>query len=145
MSSSIDYHQQFLRADTNRKGKIDENQFRSFLGPIESKTQTPQFTKEDEESWNSTPVMETYTYEIGYDVAYYGFVEDPYKYEVFMKSSAEPYEHSYPIGPDVGIGAPNIAHKVKKYDPAGSMFYFADFNHDSFLDETEFNYLMNSI
>ncbi|CAF1651024.1 unnamed protein product, partial [Adineta ricciae] len=135
MSPAINYREQFVRADTNRNGYIDDREFRSFLGPIKS-NQTPQFTKEDEASWNATPVVESVSYEISYDVAYYGFVEDPYKYEVHMKSSAKPYSHSYRIGPDVGIGAPNIAHKVKVYDPAGAMFYFADFNHDMQLDET---------
>jgi hypothetical protein len=75
----------------------------------------------------------------------YGFVEDPIKYEIYSAGSSGPSSHSYRIGPDVGIGAPNIAQKLTLYDPAGAMFYFADFNHDLQLDEAEFNYLMNAI
>ncbi|CAF1366928.1 unnamed protein product [Adineta steineri] len=140
----MDYSAQFRRADTNRNGKVDQQEFRSFCGPIKQ-TQPGTFTKEDEEAFNNTPVIESYTYEIGLDVAWYGFVEDPYKYEQYSAGLHIINEHSYPLGIDVAYGAPDNAHKWKQYDPAGSMFYFADMNHDMQLDEIEFNYLMRSI
>jgi hypothetical protein len=34
MNSPIDYSQQFVRADTNHDGTIDEREFRQFLGPV---------------------------------------------------------------------------------------------------------------
>ncbi len=54
MNSSINYHQEFLRADTNHNGKVDEREFRSFLGPVKQVEQSraSQFTKEDLEAFN---------------------------------------------------------------------------------------------
>jgi hypothetical protein len=54
MNSSINYHEEFLRADTNHNGTIDEREFRSFLGPIKQveKSRASQLTKEDLEAFN---------------------------------------------------------------------------------------------
>jgi len=54
MNSSINYHQEFVRADTNHNGKVDEREFRSFLGPVKQfeKSRASQFTKEDLEAFN---------------------------------------------------------------------------------------------
>ncbi|CAF0953506.1 unnamed protein product [Adineta steineri] len=147
MNSSDDFSKEFIRADTNHDGIIDEREFRSFLGPVIQlqKNQSPQFTNEDIQAFNSTPVVQTLIYEIGLDVAVCGFIDDPIKFESYVTGNDNTNNHSYGLGPDVGIGAPDIAPKLIQYDAAGAMFNYADVNHDMKIDPTEFNYLMRSI
>lgn len=53
--------------------------------------------------------------------------------------------HRYGLGPDVGIGAPNVARKSNHYDPAAAMFEYADVNHDGKIDKAEFGTFMRSV
>ncbi|UJR17933.1 hypothetical protein I4U23_004832 [Adineta vaga] len=146
MSSEIDYTKEFVRADTNHDGGIDEKEFRLYLGPEnQEKDKARDLTQYDVQAFASSPVVQTLTYEIGLDVAVGGFVKDPYSYEAYATGITNSKDHTYGLGPDVGIGAPDIANKIIQYDAAGAMFYYADMNHDGKIDETEFGFFMRSV
>ena len=86
------------------------------------------------------------TYPVGLDVAMSGFApKDPIQYEKFTQGANASEEHKYGLGPDVGIGAPNVARKSNHYDPAGAMFDYADVNHDGRIDKQEFGSFMKSV
>lgn len=53
--------------------------------------------------------------------------------------------HRYGLGPDVGIGAPNVARRSVQYDPAAAMFNYADVNNDGRIDPAEFGSFMRSV
>ena len=79
------------------------------------------------------------------DVAVAGFVPNPVDYEKYSGAANSNTNHTYGVGPDVGIGAPNIARKSIQYDPAGAMFNYADSNSDGRIDEEEFGSFMRSV
>jgi hypothetical protein len=81
---------------------------------------------------------------VGLDVAVAGFTPNPIEFEKFT-SGANQEDHRYGLGPDVGIGAPNVARKSHQYDPAGAMFNYADANHDGGIDKQEFGSFMRSV
>ncbi len=93
----------------------------------------------------STGASETVTYPVGLDVAVAGFTPNPIEYEKYTGGAAANEGHQYGLGPDVGIGAPNIARKSNQYDPAGAMFEYADNNHDGRIDKQEFGSFMRSV
>ncbi|CAF1132243.1 unnamed protein product [Adineta steineri] len=146
-SHIIDYSKQFSRADVNHDGIIDEKEFRLFLGPTsqdKNKSISNQY-QYDLEAFSAAHVTQTITYEIGYDVAVAGFVKDPYSYEKYAFGISNGKDHTYGLGPDVGIGAPDIAKKIFQYDAAGAMFIYADTNRDGKIDQQEFGFFMDSV
>ncbi|CAF0816092.1 unnamed protein product [Adineta ricciae] len=94
---------------------------------------------------NGEHATETLTYEIGLDVALAGFTKNPIEYEKYSAGANANARHSYGLGPDVGIGAPNVARRSAQYDPAAAMFDYADVNHDGGIDQAEFSTLMRSL
>ena len=88
---------------------------------------------------------ETITYEVGLDVAVAGFTQNPIEYEKYTQGTNANKGHVYGVGPDVGIGAPNVARKSNQYDPAGAMFNYADVNSDGRIDPQEFGSFMRSV
>ena len=90
-------------------------------------------------------MTETITYPIGLDVALAGFTENPIEYEKYTGGVNANEGHRYGLGPDVGIGAPNVARNSQQYDPAAAMFNYADVNHDGKIDQQEFGSFMRSV
>jgi len=88
---------------------------------------------------------QTITYEVGLDVAVAGFTQNPIAYEKYTQGPHSNESHTYGVGPDVGIGAPNVARKSNQYDPAGAMFNYADVNSDGKIDPQEFGSFMRSV
>ena len=84
-------------------------------------------------------------YPVGVDIAYAGFIKNAAQFERYSSGSDTNGGYTYGVGPDVAVGAPNIATKVEQYDPTASMFEFADYNHDGTLDLTELSSLMRSV
>ena len=85
------------------------------------------------------------SYPVGLDVAVAGFTSNPIEFEKFSKAGESEESHRYGLGPDVGVGAPNVARKSVQYDPAGAMFDYADQNHDGRIDKEEFGSFIKSV
>ncbi len=67
------------------------------------------------------------------------------QYEKYTQGVNANKGHTYGVGPDVGIGAPNVARKSSQYDPAAAMFNYADVNSDGKIDQQEFGSFMRSV
>ncbi|CAF0825452.1 unnamed protein product [Adineta ricciae] len=147
MSNPQRFDNEFNQADINHDGGIDEREFRQFLGPVKDERRLSG-SAQDLQSFaaHSGHATETITYPVGLDVAVAGFApQDPIQYEKFTAGAAGSEQHKYGLGPDVGIGAPNVARKSNHYDPAGAMFDYADVNHDGRIDKQEFGSFMKSV
>ncbi|CAF5012649.1 unnamed protein product, partial [Rotaria sp. Silwood1] len=138
---------EFNRADLNHDGTIDELEFRQFLGPIiDERRLSGNINYRDlQHNLQSSNVSQTIIYPVGVDVAFAGFTSNPINYEKFSGGIYQPEAHIYGVGPDVGIGAPNVARKSNQYDPAGAMFDYADLNRDGRIDRSEFGIFMRSM
>ncbi|CAF1341865.1 unnamed protein product [Adineta steineri] len=140
---------QFDRADVNHDGGVDEQEFRQFLGPVRDERRlSGNLSTQDVQHFtaHSSQDGEIITYPVGLDVAVAGFApENPISYEKFTAGAAANEEHKYGLGPDVGIGAPDVARKSNHYDAAGAMFNYADVNHDGRIDKQEFGSFMKSV
>ncbi|UJR29718.1 hypothetical protein I4U23_017267 [Adineta vaga] len=140
------FDNQFNQADANHDGTIDEKEFRQFLGPVQNERRlSGNISQQDIKAFQSSGAAETVTYPVGLDVAVAGFTQNPIEYEKFTSGAAAQEGHTYGLGPDVGIGAPNVARKSNQYDPAGAMFDYADVNHDGKIDKSEFGSFMRSV
>ncbi|CAF3217574.1 unnamed protein product [Rotaria sp. Silwood2] len=138
---------QFNRADLNHDGSIDEQEFRLFLGPIQDgRRLSGNINYQDlQQNLQLSNASQTIIYPVGLDVALAGFTSNPINYERYAGGISSPEAHIYGVGPDVGIGAPNVARRSIQYDPAGAMFDYADFNHDGRIDKSEFGTFMRSM
>ncbi|CAF3823332.1 unnamed protein product [Rotaria sp. Silwood1] len=138
---------QFNRADLNRDGTIDEREFRQFLGPIRDERRlSGNINDQDiQRNFHISNASQIITYPVGIDVAFAGFTPNPIDYEKYTGGANPSGGHAYGVGPDVGIGAPNVARKSNQYDPAGAMFNYADVNHDGRIDKSEFGTFMRSM
>ncbi|CAF1356515.1 unnamed protein product [Rotaria sp. Silwood1] len=138
---------EFNRADLNHDGTIDELEFRQFLGPIRDERRlSGNINYRDlQHNLQASNASQTIVYPVGIDVAFAGFTPNPIDYEKFSGGTHLPEAHIYGVGPDVGIGAPNVSGRRKQYDPAGAMFDYADVNHDGRIDKSEFGTFMRSM
>ncbi|CAF1051862.1 unnamed protein product [Rotaria sordida] len=137
---------QFNRADLNHDGTIDEQEFRQFLGPVRDYRRLPENINYQNINLQASNGGQTTIYPIGLDVALAGFTENPINYERYTRGIYPRQEaHTYGLGPDVGIGAPNVARRNNQYDPAGAMFNYADVNHDGRIDRLEFGTFIRSV
>ena len=157
------FDNQFNRADVNHDGTIDEQEFRQFLGPVikDQRRLSGSLSPQEAQAFvisfrfNSNHFFffsfvqsgssETITYPVGLDVAVAGFTQNPIAYEKYTGGAVVQEDHRYGLGPDVGIGAPNVARKSNQYDPAGAMFNYADVNSDGRIDPQEFGTFMRSV
>ncbi|CAF0898761.1 unnamed protein product [Adineta ricciae] len=101
--------------------------------------------QQDIQAFQSTGAGEIATYPVGLDVAVAGVASNPIEYEKFTSGAPSQEGHKYGLGPDVGIDAPNVARKSNEYDPVGTMFDYADFNHDGRIGKSEFGTFMKSV
>ncbi|CAF1339272.1 unnamed protein product [Rotaria magnacalcarata] len=148
MAEQTTINGQFDRADINHDGTIDEQEFRQFLGPVRDERRlSGNISQQDIQQIQSqsSHATQTVKYPVGLDVALAGFAGNPIDYEKFTGGSDSRETHAYGVGPDVGIGAPNVARKSHQYDPAGAMFDYADVNHDGKIDHQEFGTFMRSV
>ncbi|CAF4024931.1 unnamed protein product [Rotaria sordida] len=140
---------QFNRADLNHDGTIDEQEFRQFLGPVRNYNRlSANINYQDIQNLNlqASNGGQTTIYPIGLDVALAGFTENPINYERYTRGAyPQQTAHTYGLGSDVGIGAPNVARRYNQYDPAGVMFDYADINHDGRIDLLEFGTFLRSV
>jgi len=76
MNSQIDYSQQFVRADTNHDGTIDEREFRQFLGPRlqDQTTPSPSLTEKDLKAFS-----------VSYSLIYYNSLNDLFSHHQLNK------------------------------------------------------------
>ncbi|CAF3421043.1 unnamed protein product, partial [Rotaria sp. Silwood2] len=126
---------------------MDENEFRWFFGPVrDEKRLSGNFNYHDiQQNFQISNATQVITYPVGLDVALAGFTSNPIDYEKYTIGNHPSGAHTYGVGPDVGIGAPNVARKSNQYDPAGAMFDYADFNRDGRIDKSEFGSFMRSM
>ncbi|CAF0981928.1 unnamed protein product [Adineta steineri] len=142
------YDDQFNHADVNHDGGVDQQEFRQFLGPVRDERRlSGNLSAQDVQhfSAHSSQDGEIVSYPVGLDVAVAGFTQNPIEYEKFTSGANAAENHTYGLGPDVGIGAPNVARKSNQYDPAAAMFDYADVNHDGRIDKQEFGSFMRSV
>jgi len=138
---------QFYRADINHDGGVDQNEFRQFIASGESASRQLEVAPADiiRRLSQGSIVTESITYPIGLDVGVAGFTAHPENYEKYAGAIGPTERHGYGVGPDVAVGAPNLAQQNVQYDAAGSMFNYADVNHDGKVDRAEFGSFMHSI
>lgn len=79
------------------------------------------------------------------DVAVTGFTSNPIEYEKYTSAANLQEGHQYDLGPDVRIGAPNVARISNQYDPADVMFNYVHVNSDGRIDPQEFGIFMRSV
>ncbi|CAF1349108.1 unnamed protein product [Adineta ricciae] len=103
------------------------------------------FDQQNVQQLKSTDEGEIVRYSIGLDIAVAGFTSNPIVYEKYTSGILTEEDHRYSLGPDVAIGAPNVAKNSNQYDPAAAMFDYADLNHDGRIDKTEFGAFMKSV
>ncbi|CAF1431168.1 unnamed protein product [Rotaria sordida] len=146
MAQQYRIESQFNSADLNRDGTIDEKEFRQFLGPVRDEQRlSGNMNYQDIQNFQMSNATQVITYPVGLDVAVAGFTQNPGDYERYTGGVHQSGAHTYGVGPDVGIGAPNVARKSNQYDPAGAMFDYADINRDGKIDKTEFGSFMRSM
>jgi len=151
MFSGDPIDEKFDQADINHDGGIDQREFRQFVdngGPPSSYLENDSTFAADYKAASSrtgTGFEEIISYPIGIDIAIAGFTANPASYERFAGSISAIERHGYGVGPDVAVGAPNVAREVNQYDPAGAMFNYADVNHDGKIDRIEFCTFMHSV
>ncbi|CAF4292933.1 unnamed protein product, partial [Rotaria sordida] len=120
MAQQYRIESQFNSADLNRDGTIDEKEFRQFLGPVRDEQRlSGNMNYQDIQNFQMSNATQVITYPVGLDVAVAGFTQNPGDYERYTGGVHQSGAHTYGVGPDVGIGAPNVARKSNQYDPAG--------------------------